>query len=196
MNLPRPHQIALLGATALIGFALAAAPARADMKEDPTPPPASDKKKDDKKADEKKTTTDPKATTPSTGQPKQGKQSGQQFLDGYKVAYGLIKSEKYEAGIAAMLALGQDNHPDVATSIGFAWRKLGSYDKAKFWYDKALAADAKHVVTLSYYGMWHAEQGNALKAQDYLQKIAMLCGNNTCEPYKNLKGVIDGKFTY
>lgn len=194
MNLPRPHQIALLGATALIGFALAARPALSDMKETPTPP-ASDKKADDKKkADEKKTTTDPKA--PGTEQIKPGKQSGQQFLEGYKVAYGLIKSEKYEDGIAAMLALGQDNHPDVATSIGFAWRKLGSYDKAKFWYDKALAADAKHVVTLSYYGMWHAEQGNALKAQDYLQKIAMLCGNNTCEPYKNLKGVIDGKFTY
>ncbi len=193
MTLPRPHQIALLGATALIGFALAAAPALADMKETPTPP-ASDKKTDDKKKDEKKTTTDPKA--PDTTQQKQGKQSSNQFLDGYKVAYGLIKSEKYEDGIAAMLALGQDNHPDVATSIGFAWRKLGNYDKAKFWYDKALAADAKHVVTLSYYGMWHAEQGNALKAQDYLQKIAMLCGNNTCEPYKNLKGVIDGKFTY
>ncbi len=195
MTFPRAHQIALLGATALIGFALAAAPALADMKEDPTPP-ASDKKKDDKKADEKKTTTDPKATTPSTGQPKQDKQSGQQFLDGYKVAYDFIKSEKYEAGIAGMLALHQDNHPDVATSIGFAWRKLGDYDKAKLWYDRALTADPKHVVTLSYYGMWPAEQGNVLKAEAYLQKIALLCGNNTCEPYKNLKGVIDGKFTY
>ncbi len=123
MNLPRVHQIALLGATALIGFALAAAPALADMKENSTPPPASDKKKDDKKTDEKKTTTDPKA--PDSGQPKQGKQSGQQFLDGYKVAYDFIKSEKYETGIAAMLALHQDNHPDVATSVGFAWRKLG-----------------------------------------------------------------------
>ncbi len=194
MNLPRVHQIALLGATALIGFALAAAPALADMKENPTPPPASDKKKDDKKTDEKKTTTDPKA--PDSGQPKQGKQSGQQFLDGYKVAYDFIKSEKYETGIAAMLALHQDNHPDVATSVGFAWRKLGDYDKSKYWYDKALAADPKHIVTLSYYGMWYAEQGNVLKAEDFLKKIALLCGNTTCEPYKNLDGVIDGKFTY
>jgi len=187
MTLPRAHQVALLGAAALIGFALAAGTALADMKEDPTPPPASsDKKKTDKK----------KTNAPTTGQEKKDKQSGQQFLDGYKLAYGLIKEEKYEAGIAAMLALGQDEHPDVATSVGFAWRKLGDYDKAKFWYDKALAADPKHVVTLSYYGMWHAEQGNVLKAKDFLQKIALLCGNTTCEPYKNLDGVIDGKFTY
>ena len=188
MTFPRAHQIALLGAAALIGFALAAGPVLADIKDDPTPPPppAGDKKSDDKK----------KTSAPKTSQEKKDKQSGQQFLDGYKVAYDFIKAEKYQAGIAAMLALGQDDHPDVATSVGFAWRKLGDYDKAKFWYDKALSADPVHVVTLSYYGMWHAEQGNVLKAEDFLQKISFVCGGTGCEPYKNLKGVIDGKFTY
>ncbi len=188
----RSHQIALLGAAALIGFALAAGPALADMKETPTPPPApaSDKKADEKKASDKK------SPAPKTTQEKKEKQSERQFLDGYKAAYDLIKAEKYEAGIAAMQALGQDEHPDVATSVGFAWRKLGDYDKAKFWYDKALTADPVHVVTLSYYGMWHAEQGNVLKAEDFLQKINFICGGPECEPYKNLKGVIDGKFTY
>ncbi len=178
---PRKHRFILLGAAALLGFALAAGPALADMKENPPPPPApsGDKKGDDKK----KSTTEQKK-----------KQS--HFLDGYKAAYALIKSEKYEEGIAGMLALGEDDHPDVATSVGFAWRKLGDYDKAKFWYDRALNADPVHVVTLSYYGMWHAEQGNVLKAEDFLQKISMICGGNDCEPYKNLKGVIDGKFTY
>lgn len=176
MTLPRARQIALLGATALIGFALVGGPVLADMKEDPKPPPSTS---GDKKPDEKKE-----------------KKSERQFLDGYKVAYDLIKAEKYEAGIAAMLALGEDNHPDVATSVGFAWRKLGDYDKAKLWYDRALTADPVHVVTLSYYGMWHAEQGNVLKAEDFLQKINFICGGPDCEPYKNLKGVIDGKFTY
>ncbi len=178
----RKHKVLLLGAAALLGFALAAGPALADMKEDPAPPPApaGDKKPDDKKK------------PPATGQQK--KQS--EFLDGYKAAYGLIKSERYEEGIAAMMALGQDDHPDVATSVGFAWRKLGDYDKAKLWYERALAADPVHVVTLSYYGMWHAEQGNVLKAEDFLQKIAMVCGGNDCEPYRNLRGVIEGTFTY
>jgi tetratricopeptide (TPR) repeat protein len=186
----RKHKILLLGAAALLGFALAAGPALADMKENPTPPPPPASGANSKKnVDDKK-----KTNAPATGQQKKDKQS--QFLDGYKVAYDLIKSEKYEDGIAAMLELGQDDHPDVATSVGFAWRKLGDYDKAKSWYDRALKADPVHVVTLSYYGMWHAEQGNVLKAEDFLQKISMICGGNDCEPYRNLKGVLDGKFTY
>lgn len=188
MTLTRKHQIVLLGAAALLGFALAAGPALADMKEEPTPPPAP--VSSEKKADDKKKSTSGKQQKKK----KTDKQS--QFLDGYKLAYALIKAEKYEEGIAAMHALGYDTHPDVATSVGFAWRKLGNYDKAKLWYDRALKADPVHVVTLSYYGMWHAEQGNVLKAEDFLQKIAMVCGGNDCEPYKNLKGVLDGKFTY
>jgi tetratricopeptide (TPR) repeat protein len=185
MTLPRKHQIVLLGAAAAVSFALAAGPALADMKENPSAPPVSSS---GKKADDKK-----KSSTKGQKK-KQDKKS--QFLDGYKVAYDLIKSDKYEEGIAAMHALGYDDHPDVATSVGFAWRKLGNYDKAKVWYDRALKSSPTHTVTLSYYGMWHAEQGNVLKANDFLQKIAMVCGGSDCEPYKNLKGVIDGKFTY
>lgn len=192
MTRSRKHQIVLLAAAALLGFALAAGPALADMKEDPTPPPPP------APTDDKKKTDTIKNEAPTAGQQKKKKKQDKQsqFLDGYKLAYGLIKAEKYEEGIAAMHALGHDDHPDVATSVGFAWRKLGNYDKAKLWYDRALKANPVHTVTLSYYGMWHAEQGNVLKAEDFLQKIAMICGGNDCEPYKNLKGVIDGKFTY
>jgi tetratricopeptide (TPR) repeat protein len=153
----------------------------------PKPPATTEKKTDSKKAKAPETT--PKKKEPE-------KKSGREFLDGYKVAYDLIQSGQYEAGIAAMHALGQDQHADVATGIGYAWRKLGDYDKSKFWYDKALATDPKHVVTLSYYGMWYAEQGNVLKAEDFLKKIRVACGGPQCEPYKSLKGVIDGKFTY
>jgi hypothetical protein len=71
----RKHQILLLGAAALLGFALAAGPALAEMSDDRAPPPApaGDKKKND---DKKK--------PPTTGQQKKEKQS--QFLDGYKPA--------------------------------------------------------------------------------------------------------------
>ena len=71
----------------------------------------------------------------------------------------------------------------------------GRYDDAKYWYDKALAADPKHATTLSYYGMWHAEQGNLLKAKDELEKVRMICGTD-CSPYKQLKAAIDGTATY
>ena len=44
-----------------------------------------------------------------------------------------------------MLALGYDDHPDVAVSIGFASSKLGRLDDAKRWYEKALSADPNHL---------------------------------------------------
>ena len=94
-----------------------------------------------------------------------------------------------------MRALAHNNNADVANLIGYANRKLGRYDDAKFWYERALAIDPKHAVTWSYYGMWQAEQGNLLKAKDDLEKVRLICGA-TCEPYRMLKDVIDGTETY
>jgi tetratricopeptide (TPR) repeat protein len=119
------------------------------------------------------------------------------FLTGYRAAYALIyDKEDYVGGIAALRALGYDDNPDVATLIGYASRKLGRYGDAKYWYDKALAADPNHVVTWSYLGMWQAEQGNLLKARDDLEKVRTLCGNTDCPAYTKLKSVIDGTATY
>jgi tetratricopeptide (TPR) repeat protein len=127
----------------------------------------------------------------------QEKQLAQEkFLRGYRAAREMILAGDYKAGIAAMHALGHDEHPDVANYIGYANRKLGNYDDSKVWYEKALAADSTHVRTWSYFGMWHMEQGNRLKAQDFLTQVNALCGNTTCEEYRQLKAVIDGKASY
>jgi len=120
----------------------------------------------------------------------------EKFLHDYREARLLILSGNYQDGIAAMHALGHDEHPDVANYIGYAHRKLGDYDDSKFWYEKALAADPNHVRTWSYYGMWQAEQGNRLKAEDYLQKVKLICGTADCEEYRQLRAVIDGTASY
>jgi tetratricopeptide (TPR) repeat protein len=123
--------------------------------------------------------------------------SAEDFLDGYHAAWALIYDKgDYVAGIAALHALGYDDNADVATLLGYASRKLGRYDDAKFWYERALAADPDHAVTWSYYGMWQAEQGNLLKAKDDLEKVRVICGNTDCRPYQMLKDVIDGTVTY
>jgi tetratricopeptide (TPR) repeat protein len=108
----------------------------------------------------------------------------------------LILAGQYEAGINAMHALGRDEHPDVANYIGYAFRKIGDFGDSKIWYEKALASDPKHVRTWSYFGMWHAEQGNRLKAEDFLQKVKLICGNTDCKEYTELKAVIDGTGSY
>ena len=120
----------------------------------------------------------------------------EKFLRNYRAARQLIVDGDYKAGIAAMHALGHDEHADVANYIGYANRKMGNYEQSKIWYEAALKADPNHTRTWSYYGMWHAEQGNRLMAQDYLAKVNALCGNTTCKEYTELKAVIDGKASY
>jgi tetratricopeptide (TPR) repeat protein len=141
------------------------------------------------------TQTPPKDST--GGKKKKKKQSEQQFINGYKVAHAMIyKRHQYAAAIDKLKSLGHDDNADVANLIGYSSRKLGRYEDSKTWYERALAADPNHTVTWSYYGMWHAEQGNVLKAKEYLTKVASLCGNTTCREYTMLKGVIEGTRTY
>ena len=150
-----------------------------------SPPPADDgKKKKKKKKDQ------------SVIEQQEQQMAQEKFLRDYRAARQLILDGQYEAGITAMHALGHDEHPDVANYIGYANRKMGNYDQSKIWYEAALKADPNHVRTWSYYGMWQAEQGNRLKALENLQKVQLICGNTTCEEYRQLKDVIDGKATY
>jgi tetratricopeptide (TPR) repeat protein len=91
-----------------------------------------------------------------------------------QLAYALIyDTGDYQAGISALRAMGYDDNADVATLLGYASRKLGRYDDAKYWYDKALATDPNHhALTWSYYGMWHAEQGNLSRPKTILRRCA------------------------
>jgi len=163
-------------ASALFAMTIAASPAAAVGPESDPPPstPGGDGKGDDKSAP---------------------KRSDEQFRRGFDAAHRLIQQGQYEVGIAALKALRRDRHPDVANYLGYASRKLGRYDDAKFWYEAALAADPRHARTWSYYGMWHAEQGNLLKAQDYLERVRAICGTD-CREYRELKDVIEGTRTY
>jgi tetratricopeptide (TPR) repeat protein len=162
----------------LLAGALSLDPAFAIIDEDPPPAPPSDSKG---------------GTQP---RPDEKKQREEAFREGYMRARTLILEGRYEAAIAALTALGRDDHPDVANLIGFASRKLNRYEDAKRWYERALAADPAHVRTWSYYGMWHAEQGNALKAMEYLERVRLLCGRMDCREYQELKGVIEGTRVY
>jgi tetratricopeptide (TPR) repeat protein len=138
----------------------------------------------------------PSGKTDAKKNKKDKSSSAKDFIDGYHAAYALIYDKNdFESGITALRALEHDNNADVATLLGYASRKLGRYDDAKYWYDKALAADPKHALTWSYYGMWHAEQGNLLKAKDDLEQVRLICGTD-CKEYVALKDVIDGSRTY
>lgn len=186
MSTTRHRRLAVFAAGLLLG-AVVATPKFAVAVDTATPPPPPT-------AD---TGTGTGTAKPASAKKaKKQKKSEQQFFNGYRHAHDLIYQKgEFAAGIAALRALGHDDHADVANLIGYASRKLGRYDDAKDWYEKALAADANHARTWSYYGMWHAEQGNMLKAQDHLEKVRLICGTG-CREYVELKGVMEGTTIY
>ena len=129
------------------------------------------------------------------GGKKKKKRSELEFFDGYKVARALVLEGKYADAIAAFKALDADDSAEVANYIGYANRKLGNYELARIWSEKALELNPKHVRTWQYFGMWHVEQGNMLKAADHLETIRALCGTD-CREYQDLKAGMEGKISY
>lgn len=173
----------VLAAAALLVTAISIKPVTVFAMGTDNPPPTDDGKKKKKKDN-------------NAIEQQEQRLAQEKFLREYRAARQLILDGNYEAGIAAMHALGHDEHPDVANYIGYANRKMGNYDQSKIWYEAALKADPNHVRTWSYYGMWQMEQGNRLKALEDLQKVQLICGSTTCEEYRQLKAVIDGTATY
>ena len=117
----------------------------------------------------------------------------QQPANNFQAARALILSGKYEAGIAAMKSLGYDDHPDVASSIGIAYARLGNLAEARNWYSKALSADPNHLATWSYSGALYVVQGDIAKARGDLERIKALCGGTTCTEYQELGALIAAK---
>jgi tetratricopeptide (TPR) repeat protein len=135
----------------------------------PSPPPASDGK--------------------STKDKKKNDDSG--FIEGYRAAYTAIYDRgDYAQAIDQLQALGHSDRADVANLIGYSYRKLGNYDVAQIWYERALKADPGHVRTWQYYGLWQLERGNREQAQAHLSKIAALCGTD-CAEYRSLSAALE-----
>ena len=117
----------------------------------------------------------------------------QQPANSFQTARALILSGKYEAGIAAMKSLGFDDHPDIASSIGIAYARLGNAGEARNWYTRALAADPNHMSTLVYSGALYVAQGDLAKARGDLARIKAICGAAACSESQELEGQIAAK---
>lgn len=135
----------------------------------------------------------PPATAPINAMPQAMSVIAQPDAAALNAARKLILDGEYQAGLSAMQALGTDDHPDVASHIGLAYRKLGRNAEARTWYDRALSANPKHVQTLAFSGVLRAETGDLAGARFDLQKIRLFCGNTTCNEYVGLSEVIAQK---
>ena len=90
-----------------------------------------------------------------------------------------------------MKALGYDDHPDVAGSIGFAYAKLGNPDEARAWYNKALAADPNHVAPWATPARFTSRR--AISPRHAAISTQAICGGAACPEYQELEGLIAAK---
>ena len=149
-----------------------------------SPPPASDTKSKDTKEKHKKTEKKSSLDDPA-------------FLQGYRAAYATIyENNDYAAAIPQLKALGQDDRADVANLIGYSYRKLGNYELASVWYERALKADPNHVRTWQYYGLWQVEQGNREQEKYHLAKIETLAGRDSAEYQSLASALASGRTSY
>lgn len=164
----QPSRLGVLTAALLFTVSLGAANVMAAPDAEPTPPKSDGK---DKKGS--------------------GKKFDESFREGYRAAYAAIYQRgDFAGGLAQLQALGRDDRADVANLIGYANRKLGNYQVAQVWYERALKADPGHVRTWQYYGLWQLERGNREQAQYHLNRIASLCGKG-CAEYRSLAEALD-----
>ena len=85
-------------------------------------------------------------------------------------------------------------NPDVLTMLGYSNRKSGHVEEGFAFYQKALAINPDHVGAHEYLGEGLAAQGKIDLAKAQLDEVKRICGNTTCEEYKDLsKAISSGK---
>jgi tetratricopeptide (TPR) repeat protein len=123
--------------------------------------------------------------------------------------------QAYEAGLAAFDARDWQGviermaqvieirpwHADAYNRAGFAWRKLGDYERALALYDKALELDPHHRGALEYLGEAYLELDRPEDARALLERLATACRRiageagdwrANCEEWQDLKHAYDG----
>jgi tetratricopeptide (TPR) repeat protein len=104
----------------------------------------------------------------------------------YLAAVKLAQSAKYDDAIKAFNALNKPDDPRVLNWIGFSLRKMGNVEAALPYYDKALSKAPDFTPAHEYLGEAYLQMKDATKAKDQLAQIEKLCGNKSCEEYKDL----------
>jgi tetratricopeptide (TPR) repeat protein len=90
-------------------------------------------------------------------------------------------------------------HADAYNLSGFAWRKLGDYDRALVLYDKALELNPHHRGALEYLGEAYLELDRPDDSGALLQRLATECRRVAdgadwqadCEEWQDLKAAYD-----
>ena len=103
----------------------------------------------------------------------------------YEQGHALAKAGHYEAALAALTAIKDQDDSMVLTMIGYSLRKSGKWDDGVAYYGRALAIDPNNVNTHEYLGEAYLAKGRIDLAQEQLDKIEAIAGTDS-EQYVEL----------
>ena len=105
----------------------------------------------------------------------------------------LLNQGKFEPALTALMPYTEANPNDADgwNLRGYASRKMGHYDVAFDYYERALAINPEHKGALEYMGELYVEMGQKDTALELLAKLETLCPQG-CVQVSALKGFIDG----
>jgi tetratricopeptide (TPR) repeat protein len=99
-----------------------------------------------------------------------------------------VYDEDYQGAIAMLnqIVANDPNNADAYNYLGFSYRKLGQFDKAKQYYGKALEIDPEHVGANEYLGELYLEIGDLPAAEERLKVLDDACFFG-CDEYNDLE---------
>ena len=104
----------------------------------------------------------------------------------------MIRNARWDAAVRTLkkiVAEAPDN-ADALNQLGYSLRKTGDRKNALGFYLKALKINPRHKGANEYLGELYVEMGDLAKARGQLDILAQICGNTSCEEYRDLAQAI------
>ncbi len=109
----------------------------------------------------------------------------------YAAGKRAIDGKSWEAAIRSLTpaAARHPDNADIQNFLGYANRKLGNFDLAFKYYNRALELNPKHRGAHEYIGVAYLQTGNLAKAEEHLAALDKICFLR-CEEYNDLKRAV------
>lgn len=107
-------------------------------------------------------------------------------------ARALIARKDWQAAIAQLqhAARSAPKNADVHNLLGYSYRNAGRIDDALREYEIALDLDPNHKGAHEYIGIAYLSAKQPDKARQHLASLERICGNTSCEEYRDLAEAI------
>ncbi|BCX68079.1 MULTISPECIES: tetratricopeptide repeat protein [Pseudomonas] len=106
-------------------------------------------------------------------------------------AYQLAKAGRYEEALALLDTLKDPNTAKALNYRGYVTRKLGRTDEGIGYYLQSVKLDPQYAKVREYLGEAYVIKGQLDLAQEQLRQIKSICGNTSCEEYRDLAEAIN-----